>query len=296
MNKGIIILAWNHPYYGNYAAQLAASIKYTCPGLPITLFYSGNAISHFTDVHRSFFTDIRLIPDECFYSNGVYQPFVAKLYAYSLSPYDVTIQLDADMIMFPKGRNLNNIFEDLKDIDFTIQNRSNYDITSDLKPDMWADLQEIKQEYHVEKGKFFYISSEFIYYKKTDANLALFKDAVNIFDTLKIQYKRFAGGIPDELPLSIAMLLKGVVPHAEAYRPIYWEAAESRNAKTPELYGAKSTGEFIGYSIGGHLPTSTSGTMVTIYNNLARYYGAAYGFTPFPFKEKRSFIPSRANI
>ena len=292
--RGVCILAWSHPYYGNYAAQLAASIRWSCPDLPITLFYHGNAISHFTDVHKAQFTDIKLIPEECFFSNGIHQPFVAKLYAYSFSPYDVTIQLDADMIMFPKGRTLNNIFDDLKKIDFTIQNRSNYDITSDLKPDMWADLKDIREAYKVEKGKFFYVSSEFIYYRKTKENNKLFKDAVHTFDNIKIKYKRFAGGIPDELPLAISMLLNKVKPHQEAYRPIYWESAEKRNLKTDQLYGNNSSGEFIGYSIGGHLPGS--GRMVEIYNNLAQLYCGKAGIIPFPYKEKRKFIPTRSNI
>lgn len=292
--KGVLILCWFHPFYGNYAAQLAASIKYTCPDLPITLLYHGNAINHFADIHRSFFDEIKPIPDACFFSNGVHQPFVAKLYAYSLSPYQHTIQLDADMIMFPKGRNLNSIFEQLKDVDFTIQNRSNYDINSSLKPEMWADLQEIKEKYKVESGNLFYVSSEFIYYKKTKENQTLFRNAVKTFDTLKVQYKRFAGGVPDELPLSIAMLCQGIKPHQEAYRPIYWESAEKRNLGTTELYGLKSTGEYIGYSIGGHLPSSRK--MVDVYNQLAQFFAAKYGFIPFPFKEKRSFIPQRANI
>lgn len=291
--KGVVICAWSHPFYGNYAAQLAASIKYTT-GLPVTLLYTPSAITHFTDVHKSFFSQMIEIPNECFFSNGIYQPFVAKLYAYALSPYDATIQLDADMILFPQGRNLNSIFEELNEVDFTIQNRANYDITSDLKPDMWANLQDIKEAYKVESGTLFYVSSEFIYYRKTKENKKLFNTAVKLFDTLKIQYKRFAGGIPDELPLSIAMLLQGIKPHKEAYRPIYWEAAEKRNLSTKELYGLQSSGEYIGYSIGGHLPSS--GRMVEVYNNVVKFYASQYGFTPFPFKEKRSFIPQRATI
>lgn len=292
--KGICIAAWGHPYYGNYAAQLAASIKFTCPGLPITLLYTPEAVTHLTDIHRAFFDEMKVIPQECFYSNGVLQPFVAKLYAYTLSPYDYTIQLDADTIMFPQGRNLESVFEQLKEVDFTIQNRSSYDINSTLKPDMWADLQEIKTEYKVDTGKFHYISSEFIYYKKTKGNKKLFQTAVKTFDTLKIQYKRFAGGIPDELPLSISMLVNGINPHQEGYRPIYWESAEKKNFTTDKLYGSNSSGEYIGYSIGGALPAS--GRMVEVYNNLARFYGANFGFTPFPFKEKRSFMPQRSHI
>jgi len=291
--KGILITVWQHPYYGNYAYNLAASIKFTCPDLPITLLYSGAAISHYTEKHRSFFSQIIEMPDACLYSNGSLNPFVAKLYAYSLSPYDRTIQLDADMIMFPSGKTLNTIFDQLKDVDFTIQNRSNYDITSDLKPDMWASLQEIRSEYKVEKGQFYYVSSEFIYYRKTKENKKLFKEAVKIFDNMKVTYKRFAGGVPDELPLAISMLLNGINPHKEAYRPIYWEAAEKMNYTTTQLYGLQSTGEYIGYSIGGHLPERK---MAETYNNLARFYGAKLGFIPFPFKEKRSFIPLRSAL
>ena len=103
---------------------------------------------------------------KCFYSNGIFQPYKAKLYAYTLSPFDETIFIDADVIMFPKGRNLNDIFNELADVNFSIQNRSNYDVSTDIKPDMWADLQDIKKEYKVTTGTFYYISSEFFYFKK----------------------------------------------------------------------------------------------------------------------------------
>ncbi|HRB54357.1 MAG TPA: hypothetical protein PLD87_11835 [Bacteroidia bacterium] len=294
MSKGILIFAYSHPFYGMYAANLAASIKFTCPDIPITLLHDEKAIGHFNAIHRSLFNEFKEIPKDCFYTNGVFQPYKAKLYAYELSPYDETIFIDADVIMFPLGRNLNNIFEELKDVDFTIQNRSNYDAATDIKPDMWADLQEIKKEYSVTDGQFYYISSEFIYFKKTEQNEKLFKDAINIFDNFRITYKRFGGGIPDELPLSIAMLVNKVKPHADGYRPIYWEAAEKKNYNTIKLYGSQRTENYIGYSAGGYI--ASNNRMKEVYNTLAQFYAAKYGFTPSPFREKRTFNKDRANI
>lgn len=82
--KGVVICAWSHPFYGNYAAQLAASIKYTTD-LPVTLLYTPSAVTHFTDVHKSFFSQMIEIPNECFFSNGIYQPFVSAYRSRSTS-------------------------------------------------------------------------------------------------------------------------------------------------------------------------------------------------------------------
>jgi len=292
--RGISLMCYGHPYYGMYAANLAASIKFSCPDIKIALFHDNTAIGHFRDVHRALFSEMHVIPNECFYSNGIHQPYKAKLYVYSLTPFDETIFIDADVIMFPKGRNLNDIFNELKDVNFTIQNRSNYDVSTDTQPDMWANLQDIKKEYKVTSGTFYYISSEFIYFKKTKENKKLFNDAIKIYDNLKISYKRFGGGIPDELPLSIAMLLNGLEPHEKGYRPIYWESAEKKSYNTIQLYGSQRAENYIGYSAGGHI--ASSNRMKDVYNQLAQFYAAQFGLPISPFRDKRTFIKERANL
>jgi len=292
--KGILIMAYGHPYYGMYAANLAASIKFSCPDIKIALLHDNIAIGHFRDVHYKLFSELHIIPNECFYSNGVYQPYKAKLYAYSLTPFDETLFIDADVIMFPKGRNVNDIFNELQDVNFTIQNRSDYDVSTDTQPDMWANLQEIKKEYSVTGGTFYYISSEFIYFKKTKENKKLFNDALKIYDNMKVNYKRFGGGIPDELPLSIAMLLNGLAPHEKGYRPIYWESAEKKSYNTIQLYGSQRTENYIGYSAGGHI--AANNRMKDVYNQLAQFYAGQFGLPVSPFRDKRTFVKERANL
>ena len=135
-------------------------------------------VRHFTPNHFQLFDRLHTIPQDCFYSNGVLQFYRAKLFSYFLSSYEETIFLDADMIMLPKGRNLNTIFDELKDIDFTIQNRNNFEINQETSPDMWANLADIKTAYQISEGKFYYISSEFIYFKKSEKNEKIFKDEI----------------------------------------------------------------------------------------------------------------------
>jgi hypothetical protein len=288
--RGIVICAYGHPYYGVYAANLAASIKFSCPELSITLLHDEAGVRHFTPNHFQLFDRLHTIPQDCFYSNGVLQFYRAKLFSYFLSSYEETIFLDADMIMLPKGRNLNTIFDELKDIDFTIQNRNNFEINQETSPDMWANLADIKTAYQISEGKFYYISSEFIYFKKSENNEKIFKDAITIYDSLKISYKRFGGGIPDELPLSISMLCNGVNPHENGYSPIYWESAEKKGYRLEQLYQTK----YIGYSAGGHI--AANNRMKEVYNTLVQFYAAKYGLPPFLFRDKRSFIKERANL
>ena len=78
------------------------------------------------------------------------------------------------------------------------------------------------------------------------------------------------------------------------YRPIYWEAAEKKNYNTIKLYGSQRTENYIGYSAGGHI--ASNNRMKEVYNTLAQFYAAKYGFTPSPFREKRTFNKDRANI
>jgi hypothetical protein len=292
--RGVIIMAYGNPYYGMYAANLAASIKFTTPDLNVCLLHDNSAIGHYTPTHRALFSEMHVIPNECFYSNGIFQPYKAKLYAYTLSPFDETIFIDADVIMFPKGRNLNDIFNELADVNFSIQNRSNYDVSTDIKPDMWADLQDIKKEYKVNAGTFYYISSEFFYFKKVKEVKKLFNDAIKIYDNMKVNYKRFGGGIPDELPLSIAMLCNGIKPHADGFRPIYWESAEKKNYTTTQLYGTQRVENYIGYSAGGHI--ASNNRMKSVYNDLAQFYAGQFGIPVSPFRDKRTFNKERANL
>src|SRR3990167_929155 len=183
MNRGIILIAAGHPFYGRYAYNLALSLKSTAPDLPIALFYSGSGISHFNDGMKSVFDSISEIPTKYITRKGLTEYIKAKTALYDLSPFDETIYLDVDMIWLPQ-RSIYQIFNQLKDVYFTIKTRGSVSLSDTIKPDhsWWANIEEVKSAYGFTSGKWLTLSSEFIYFKKGKAQKKFFDTAKKIYD------------------------------------------------------------------------------------------------------------------
>ena len=286
-SKGILLIAAGHANYGNYALQLAMSLR-SNSSIQISIAYAQNGISHLTDVDRAIFDKVIEIPEK-YYKTGNRNTYLkSKLFLYQLSPYSETLFLDADMLWLPK-QSVDIIFEELKDIDFTMQNRGAVDINENNgKFITWADTKEIKEAYGFEKGKLFHLSSEFVYFKKTKEVKALFEQTKKEYENLKVKHTFFAGWVPDELPFAIAMIKNNIYPHKENFVPVFWQAFEKKRLEPVELYAT-----YYAYSLGG----ATYDTHVkTFYNNLAQYYCNLFGKKAFPLKDKRSYLPERTNI
>lgn len=212
---------------------------------------------------------------------------------YDLSPFDETIFLDADIIMFPK-RPLDELFEEFRDIEFTIQNRGYIDLSEkDIKEtSYWCDILEMKRLYGFRTGKYYHIHSEFVFFRKGAKIEKLFNSAKEIYNNLKCSVKTvFAGAIPDELPIAIAMRQNSVYPHKDNYRPIFWPVADKKSdyIDLHNLYD-----NFFGYSTGGSFHSKT---MKANYNRLAKFHSNRAGINQVYFlTDKRKFLPERTNI
>ena len=171
---GILLLALGHPYYGRMAYNLAMSIKACDINVNITLVYTESAIAHINSRNMWVF-DNKMFLDE------TEQPFGAKLMLDKLTPYEKTIYLDVDTLWVNKKSPL-ELFEKLKGIPFTGITEGMHDFADPSKSDpskhyyFWADLEEIKEKYPIEKwirpekvtSKIIYQwRSEFIYFEKT---------------------------------------------------------------------------------------------------------------------------------
>jgi len=288
--RGVLILALGHPFYGRLAHNLAMSLKYSSPKLNITLAYADAALSHYDDSMRALFDNIIEVDPALFTKFGQTEYIKAKTAIYDLSPYSETIFLDADMLWLPK-RPIDNLFEELKDIDFTIQNRSSIDVSTEYAEDVsiWCDLKELCEAYNLKDGKYFHLNSELIYFKKNKQVKKIFKDAAKHYDTLKIMCKDFGNGLPDELVFSLSMILNNKYPHVDRWVPVYWEDAEKVNMEAHEMHV-----KYYGYSAGGAF---SSNTIKEFYNNLVQFYGNHFGVQhPFTLKDKSSFLPERTHI
>ena len=288
--EGILIIAAGHPYYGVYAHQLAMSIK-AQSSVNITLAYTDSAITHLRPDALGLFDKKVKIPEKMYMKGAKQDFFRIKTHMYQLSPYKETIYLDADTILVPNS-GIDSLFEQFKEIDFTICNRGVFDLDTDQPFARhrwyWADLNEVKEVHG--KGNLWQIHSEFVYFKKCDKISKLFKDAQKLFDKPGVELTiPFAGGVPDELPLAISMLKNGIDPHQVNYIPFYWEPKEHKNMSIGDVMKLS----YIGYSIGG---SQRNRLMEKCYFALVNHFSKNHHHTPKPLKPKRDWIPSRANI
>lgn len=283
-DKGIVILVLGHAYWGRWAYNLAMSLKYTCPEIKISLLYAENGISQIAD--RSLFDKLIRVPER-YYTNGKY--LKAKTALDKLTPYKETLCLDADTLWMPR-RSVMDLFGELN-VDFTMANRSFIGLDDDM-PDafgVWASPNHIKEVFKFKEGKFYNLSSEMIYFKKTPKVGKLFADAFKIFDDQRINLNKFFyDGMPDELPFTISMIKNNLYPHADNYKPFYWEAAEHRQLKGAELYN------YYAYSMGGHIAHPI---MKKTYDNLVQFYCKQFNQRhPFFWIDKRSWVSGRHNL
>jgi hypothetical protein len=287
--RGILIIALGHPQYGNMAANLASSIRAMDKGMNIHLVHTNESISHFTDKHKALFTSMQVCPPQYYTKNGKTVYLKAKTCIYELSPFEQTLFLDADMIWFSDNtyKNATSVFDELKDVNLTFQNRGFFDLHNEnIKEDYiyWCNIKEVKEKYFKgaidkDKGRFYHLHSEFIYFSRSDENHRFFNLVREIFDNPKVKAADFDGDIPDELAFDIAVAVTGRHPHKDFFLPIHWYATEG------PFDEKKMRNKFTGISIGGNnLPPAT----LAKYNGFAKYYSRVlklpYHFNAFPKK------------
>ncbi len=282
MDNGVLLLSLGNPFYGNYAVQLARSIKAVDPTINISVAHHGSVLSHNTKLP---FDNMIEVPKEYFTTDGLPDYIKAKTFLYDLSPYDETIFIDADVIWLP-NKPITELFNEFNDIKITFSNRGKQKL-SEAKNGFihWAEPTEIARVYG-QDGWLHNLASEFIYWKKDNEIELFFKLVQEIYADPKIEYKKFGIGLPDELAFELAMLTTGIEPHKSPFIPFYWEQFEKKLMPVYEMYQ-----KYYGYSLGGNVNT---GQVANIYNNLANHYNKKFGVNGyFPARDKRSWLPER---
>lgn len=287
MNKsrGVILIAVGHPFYGNYAHNLAMSIKHVSPEVSISCVTDGVGMGH---ISKHVFDKIIHVPEEYINTKGLKDYLKTKVYLYDLSPYDDTIFIDADVIWTPK-KNINTLFDSFADINFTVANHSCIAIAEAKKGFIhWADPKDIREKLKITEGTLYNLASEFIYFKKCKEVKKLFKIAQDFYENPSIDFMRFGHRMPDELAFEIAILKTKIYPHASPFLPFYWEHFEKKNWEPYKIYD-----HFYGFSIGGNI---TEVRAQNTYNNLGNAIAKKFGMRFFPCRNKNSFLPERSQI
>lgn len=288
--RGICIIAFGHPYYGRYSFNLALSIKAVDKDFPIAIIHSEGSLSHLNTQQRSFFDHFILLPE------SEAKGFGCKLHLDLLSPFEETLFLDADMAWMPK-RSPHELFEELKDYEYTSITEGSYDIeTSDREKAskryyFWADPDEIKKVYKLEKGTLYQWRSEVIYFKKTKTVKSMFKKAREIYSKPKLNsIIHFGNQIPDELAFNISAALHDIHPHKYLWTPAYWPRLHGEHV--PPFEQLYSTYYLL--SCGSN---TASGSLKGVYDRIIKVAASKFKMQHlFPLYNKREFIKDRIKM
>jgi len=288
VNKGILIIACGHPFFGRMAHNLAASIKSMEPGMPIALRWAGDALNHLKNYNLSeVFDSVEKIPEHCYKSEGKNKWIRTKVFMYDLSPFEETIFLDADTIWFPK-RKPSHLFKELEPVEITFANYTRHDLEKVKDEKVWAKLSEVKTAYDFDKGYYYALQSEFVYFKRSEKNAAYFEKAKEVYDNPKAETIVFAGFVPDEFAFSVAALLCGIKPHKYPYFPTYWHPVHKKIDRET-LFDRHYV-----LSVGGAFQ---SDYFKKLYDQLASVAFRKLRLeSPFKYINKRSWLPERKSI
>ncbi len=288
MTKGIVIYALGHENYYRMAENLAASLianKSAIDAIKICIICDDESKL----IYQNLFDDLVILETKKFTENGKVVFNNATVLIYDLSPYDITIKLDADMIWI-EGRNVSDLFLELEKVDITFSNRGH---GWDIGNSVWAHEHEIMEAYNfTKKDKLYKIYGEFLYFKKNKIVADYFKKVKSIYNKPKVFCHAFANGnMTDELAFQLACMTLGIYPHKDNYTPVFntFLGLDKLMRKYPyELDG------FYGYSIGGNFNIEF---VKNNYNILAKHYFAKLGLSnPYQVVDKRNFLPERKKL
>jgi hypothetical protein len=254
-DRGILLIALGAPEYGCMAANLAASIRFGDPDIPIHLMHTDSSVSHLSAAHLALFTSMAVCPVEYYttsYRGGRAIEYIkAKTHLYDLTPYEETLFLDVDMYILPTSR-MSVVMAQLSAIcHFTIENRGYADLSlpdSKLDPQYsnWVNILDVKKHYQT-RGRFYHLHSELIFFKKNERNQQFFDTVREVYDTRPVPWAVFDGAVPDEYAFDIATCITSQYPHQDHYIPIYWHGMDGRRDWNKEIVK-----NYIGFSLGGN--------------------------------------------
>lgn len=280
--KGIIIIATGHPYYGRMAYNLALTIK-AAEDFPVAVLHAGRALDHLSEKQLSVFSDIIPLSDDVPLKSG------SKLWVNEFTPFKRTLLLDADMLWMPK-RKPSEIFDELENVEFTGITEGYYENENDKDFNplyfFWADPKEIQSVYKT--GKIYQWRTEVLYFKKSQKTDKLFRLAQKVYQNPRLKtIKLYADGVADELAINVAAGVQKTEPHQLKWMPAYWHRLNGN--VMPDIHS-----EFYLVSFGSN---NASGTVKKFYDRLMKAAAYKLGVQHvFPLHSKKSFLPERAKM
>lgn len=214
--KGIFLVAFGKRGYAYSAYNLAMSIKFYNPNLPITLFHD-DSISKWLNGRTHIFDTMIPIPDEIKYDNrGRLYPAQIKTSVYKYLQYDYNLFLDVDSLAM---QDVTPVIDDLIEqgdyYNTILFAEHNYKTQGrEIGAMIWAWADEIWERYNLpEDANMPCVQSSLQFIKKCSESEELFKQIQeNLANPIPIENlrKQWGASQPDELYINIAMCQKGV--------------------------------------------------------------------------------------
>jgi len=202
VSKGVILLALGKPAYGQFAYNMALSIRANNTTIPIHLLYEPSVkLTHELDV----FTHKTVIDPVDVYQDGKFTPALAKLNLYKYLLFDENIYVDVDGICIA---DIDRCFKQTKDY---AAESLGYEPLSNKEYGWrmhWATGETIMQHYGLKPETMIpFINSSFQFIRKGKVAEKLYKQAlINFKNPIPIKDLKNAWGKsqPDELYMNVA--------------------------------------------------------------------------------------------
>lgn len=294
-SKGIILMAFGKHAYAKMAFNMAVSIRYHNPDLPITLVHDGICDTVFLPWMWQFFSEVKPLKREHLYdytgNKEKMNPGKAKTFIYEYLSYDHNVYLDSDGACIKSLDKLfNTCIESGAPYKSQVVGWYSRDKGDDFPEMQWAWPKDIWEHYTLPEGaKMPAINSSFCYIHKCKEAEALYKQIQeNILNPIPLDKLRlqWGGNQPDELYTNIALGQKGIDCDL-GYHTIYFNVRLEQNwTYVEEHYDIIGLFGGVGF---------THRSILDYYDRLMRKYCNSGGFEHY-FKT-HMFMPGKhANI
>ena len=285
--KGVLIVATGDKLYGEYAFNLALSLRANEQHIPIAVITDGGALASLSEGQRAYFDKIIMLPRSAYEIDGKLHHFYIKTLLYDLTPFEHTLYLDADTCWIPYRRP-SWLIGELDYFDFTCANGGYYDFKDGSATTtggylFWGELDKIQAHFKL-SGRIPQYNSTIMFFKKSVAAKTIFDKAKSVYNDKHAPRKMNSWGIADEYCFNVASALTGIMPHTWNYQPIYIHFLENLKSEKEILQ------DFWGLTNCGN---NTHPSIVSMYHNLLDRYTKKMGLPHFYHRNKKDVIADR---
>lgn len=289
MKRGILLMAFGHPYYGRMAYNLAVTLKAAEAEMPIAVITDDDALKHLDEEKLKIFDQVISVAGG---ETGIKKANETRMSLNKLSPFDETLSMDVDMLWM--GGKPSEVFAALQGCDYATVNEGYIDLSSGTDTTsgiytFWGDLEEIIAAYDL-KGKIYQTRCEFILFRKSATTNKIFGTARKIRRSPKIDVIKLGGAVTDEFALNISLCLNGIELQQSPWQPAYWP--NIHQGYVPELRIINK--QYNAISFGGNV---VSPKLKTLHDHIVQAACTKLGLKHFyKIQSKRIFLNDRITM